>query len=48
MLIKDPYLDSCRKDIDIRSQPTPLHPNATYMSHPLQSEAHRGRSISGG
>jgi hypothetical protein len=48
MLIKDPYLESHRKEIDIRSQPMVQHPNLSTASMPIYSEAPRPRAISGG
>lgn len=48
MLIKDPYLNSHHKEIDIRSQP-PLQQanNISAPSHSLHSQPPRIRAFSG-
>jgi hypothetical protein len=48
MLIKDPYLESHRKEIDVLSQPQLHHVNISTASQPVYSEAPRMRAFSGG
>lgn len=48
MLIKDPYLDSHNRPIDVHSQPPIHNPNTTNLSQPIYSEVPRTRAFSGG
>ena len=48
MLIKDPYLQSHRKEVDLRSQPVANHQNTSVNSQPLTGEMPRMRAFSGG
>ena len=48
MLIKDPYLESHRKEIEMRSQPIVNPQNTSINSQPVYSEAPRIRAFSGG
>lgn len=48
MLIKDPYLESQRKELDVRSQPLFQNPDLTTLSQPIVSDVPRTRAFSGG
>lgn len=48
MLIKDPYLESGRKEIDIRSNPIVINQNTSSISQPVASDFQRHRAVSGG
>lgn len=49
MLIKDPYLESQRKDIEMQSQPQVIPENNTSaLSQPVYSDVPRNRAFSGG
>lgn len=47
MLIKDPYLESQRKEAEFRSQPIIANPNISVLSQPIYSEVPRNRAFSG-
>lgn len=48
MLIKDPYLNSVKKDIDIHSHQNVPQVNNSYSGQSMHSEMPRGRAASSG
>ena len=48
MLIKDPYLESGRKEIEIRANPIVINQNTSSVSQPVAPDFARHRAFSGG